>query len=83
MEDSSSEDKENEKGNQVSRSTSCSYCFDSPCHSSGCWSLALRHGGLGSSAGQVLWDLWFTRWLWGWFSLSASVSPAIHSDCIT
>jgi hypothetical protein len=25
--------------------------------------------------GQVIWDLWCTKWHWGGFSLSTSVSP--------
>jgi hypothetical protein len=27
---------------------------------------------------QVMWDLWWTKWYWGRFSPSASVSPANH-----
>jgi hypothetical protein len=30
----------------------------------------------GSSPGLVMWDLWWTKWRWGRFSLSTSVSPA-------
>jgi hypothetical protein len=26
--------------------------------------------------GQVMWDLWWTKWHWGRFSLSTSISPA-------
>jgi hypothetical protein len=39
----------------------------------------------GSSPGQVMWDLWWTKWHWGRFSPSTSVSPAnFHStDCST
>jgi hypothetical protein len=34
----------------------------------------------GSSPGLVMWDLWWTKWRWGRFSLSTSVSPAnLHS----
>jgi hypothetical protein len=37
-------------------------------------------GGPGSSPGLVKWDLWWTKWRWGRFSLNTSVSPAnIHS----
>jgi hypothetical protein len=28
--------------------------------------------------GQVMWDLWWTKWHWGSFSPSTSVSPANH-----
>jgi hypothetical protein len=27
------------------------------------------HGGLGSKSGLVMWDLWWTKWCWGRFSL--------------
>jgi hypothetical protein len=39
----------------------------------------------GSSPGLVMWDLWWTKWRWGRFSLSTSVSPAnLHStNCST
>jgi hypothetical protein len=42
-----------------------------------------HRGGLGSVPGQVMWDLWWTKWHWGTFSPSTSVSPASpHStDC--
>jgi hypothetical protein len=30
----------------------------------------------GSNPGLVKWDLWWTKWLWGRFSPSTSVSPA-------
>jgi hypothetical protein len=35
--------------------------------------------------GLVKWDLWWTKWRWGRFSLSTSVSPAnLHStNCFT
>jgi hypothetical protein len=34
----------------------------------------------GSSPGLVMWDLWWTKWRWGRFSPSTSVSPAsLHS----
>jgi hypothetical protein len=26
--------------------------------------------------GQIMWDLWWTKWHWGRFSASTSVSPA-------
>jgi hypothetical protein len=29
--------------------------------------------------GQSIWDLWWTKWHWGWFSPSTSVSPPNHS----
>jgi hypothetical protein len=36
--------------------------------------------GPGFSPGLVKWDLWWTKWRWGTFSLSTSVSPAnLHS----
>jgi hypothetical protein len=47
-----------------------------PCHSSHGQSPAFHPGGLGSSPGQVIWDLWWTKWYWGRFSPSTSVSPA-------
>jgi hypothetical protein len=28
-----------------------------------------------SGTGQVMWDFWWTKWHWGRFSLSTSVSP--------
>jgi hypothetical protein len=40
-----------------------------PCHSSGGYSP-------GSSPGQVMWDLWWTKWHWGRFSPSSLVSSA-------
>jgi hypothetical protein len=34
----------------------------------------------GPSPGLIMWDLWWTKWRWGRFSLSTSVSPAnLHS----
>jgi hypothetical protein len=38
-----------------------------------------------SISGQVMWDLWWTKWHWGRFSPSTSVSPAnFHStNCST
>jgi hypothetical protein len=34
----------------------------------------------GSSPGLVMWNLWWTKWRWGRFSPSTSVSPAnLHS----
>jgi hypothetical protein len=34
----------------------------------------------GSNPGLVMWDLWRTKWRWGRFSPSTSVSPAnLHS----
>jgi hypothetical protein len=33
--------------------------------------------------GQVMWNLWWTKWLWGRFNSSISVSPANshYTDC--
>jgi hypothetical protein len=40
--------------------------------------------GLGSSPSQVMCGLWWTKWHWGWFSPSTSISPANHpTDCST
>jgi hypothetical protein len=41
--------------------------------------------GFSSSPGLVKWDLWWTKWRWGRFSPSTSVSPAtLHStNCST
>jgi hypothetical protein len=51
-----------------------------PCHSSGGQSLALHRGGPGSSPGQVMWDLRWTKWHWGRFSPITLVSPVnLHS----
>jgi hypothetical protein len=47
-----------------------------PCHSSGRYFAASHIGGPGSSLGQVMWDLWWTKWNWGRFSPSTLVSPA-------
>jgi hypothetical protein len=33
---------------------------------------------LGFAPGQVMWDLWWTKWHWGRFSPSTSVSVANH-----
>jgi hypothetical protein len=43
------------------------YSYIKPCHSSGSWSPASHRGGLGSSPGQVMWDLWWTKWGWAGF----------------
>jgi hypothetical protein len=47
------------------------------------YTLASHRGGQGSIPGQVMWDLWWTKWHWGRFSPSTLVSPANpHStDC--
>jgi hypothetical protein len=51
-----------------------------PRHSSSGWSLASHRGGPASNPGLVKWDLWWTKWRWGRFSPSTSVSPAnLHS----
>jgi hypothetical protein len=46
---------------------------------------AVSRGGPSSWPGLVMWDLWWTKWRWGRFSSSTSVSPAnLHStDCST
>jgi hypothetical protein len=46
---------------------------------------ASHRGGPGPSPGQIMWDLWWTKWFWGTFSPITSVSPAnSHStDCST
>jgi hypothetical protein len=56
-----------------------------PCRSSGGYSPASHRGGPCSSPGQVIWDLWRTKWHWGRYSPSTSVSPAnSHStECST
>jgi hypothetical protein len=56
-----------------------------PRHSSNCQSLASHRGGPGSIPGLVKWDLWWTKWRWGGFSPSTSVSLAnLHStNCST
>jgi hypothetical protein len=48
-------------------------------------SLFLNPGVPGSGPGQVMWDFWWTKWHWDWFSPRISVSPAkSHStDCST
>jgi hypothetical protein len=46
-----------------------------PCRTSGGYSPVSHSGGPGSSPGQVIWDLWWTKWHWGSFSPSTSVSP--------
>jgi hypothetical protein len=39
-----------------------------------------HRGGPGSNPGLVMWDLWWTKWWWGRFSGSISVSPVnLHS----
>jgi hypothetical protein len=45
-------------------------------HSSGGWSPASQSDGPGSIPGQVMWDWWWTKWHWGRFSPSTSVSLA-------
>jgi hypothetical protein len=40
------------------------------------YSLASYRGGPDGRAGEVMWDLWWTKWRWGRFSPSTSVSPA-------
>jgi hypothetical protein len=54
----------------------CNYLCNRPCPSSGGQSPTSHHGGPGSSPGQVMWDLWWTKWHWGRFSLSTSVPLA-------
>jgi hypothetical protein len=47
---------------------------------------AVSHrGGPGSTPGLVMWDLWWTKWRWGRFSPSTSVSPAnlYSTNCST
>jgi hypothetical protein len=42
--------------------------------------MASHRGGPGSIPDLVNWELWWTKWRWGWFSPSTSVSPAnLHS----
>jgi hypothetical protein len=51
-----------------------------PYHSSGGSSPFSHSGGPGSSLDPVMWVLWWTKWRWGRFSPSTSVSPAnFHS----
>jgi hypothetical protein len=38
--------------------------------------MASHRGDPGSIPGQVMWDLWWTKWHWGKFSPSTSVSLA-------
>jgi hypothetical protein len=51
----------------------------------GGYSPASHHGGPGSSPGQVMWDLWLTKWYWGRCSPSTSVFPdnSHSTDCST
>jgi hypothetical protein len=44
-----------------------------PCRSSSDWSLAFHRGSPGSRPGSM-WDLWWTKRHWGWFSPSTLVS---------
>jgi hypothetical protein len=53
------------------------YCICRPCHSSGGQSPASHCGVLGSSPGQVMWDLWWRTWHWDKFPSSTSVSLPI------
>jgi hypothetical protein len=39
-----------------------------------------HRGGPGSSPGQVMWDLWRTKWHWGRFSPSTSVPNSLSTD---
>jgi hypothetical protein len=48
-----------------------------PRHSSGDQSPAFHRDDPGSIPGQVMWDLWWTKWHWGMFLSSASVFLAI------
>jgi hypothetical protein len=60
-------------GNLVSyKSLSLTYLLR-PCHSSGSCSSASHICGPGSRQGQVVWDLWWTKWHWGRFPPSTSV----------
>jgi hypothetical protein len=45
--------------------------------------LASHHDSLGLMQGQVMWDLWWTKWHCGRFSLSVLVPPARSpsTDC--
>jgi hypothetical protein len=47
-----------------------------PLHSSGGWSLAFHGGEQSSISGQVMWNLWRTKYQWGRFPPGTSVSPA-------
>jgi hypothetical protein len=53
-------------------------CVNSHSRLSG-YSLASHRGGQGSNPGLVMWDLWWTKWRWGTFSPSTSVSHAFIS----
>jgi hypothetical protein len=46
------------------------------CHSSSGYSLTSHRGGPVSNPGLVKWDLWWTKWRWGRFSPSTSISLA-------
>jgi hypothetical protein len=49
-------------------------------HSSSGYLLPSYRGGPGSNPSLVKWDLWWTKWRWGMFSPSTSVSPVyLHS----
>jgi hypothetical protein len=48
---------------------------DSIVHNHRC-ELVSHRGSSGSKPGLVMWDLWWTKWRWGRFSPSTSVSPA-------
>jgi hypothetical protein len=48
-----------------------------PCRSSGGYLPASNRGGPGSSPGQVMWDLWWTKCDWGRFPPSTSISLSI------
>jgi hypothetical protein len=56
-----------------------------PRRSWGGQSLVSHSGGPGSSPDLVMWDSWWTKWRWGRFSRSTSVSTAnLHStNCST
>jgi hypothetical protein len=47
-----------------------------PYHSSGSYIPLPQHCGSRLIPGQVMWDLWWTKWHWGRFTQSTSVSPA-------
>jgi hypothetical protein len=56
------------------------YLLIGPRHSSSGYSLASHRGGPGSNPVIFMWDLWWTKWLWGRFYPSTSVFPAnLHS----
>jgi hypothetical protein len=54
-------------------------------HISGSQSSTSQRGGPGSSPGQVMWDLWWTKRHWGRFSPSTSVFPTNYNstECST